>query len=163
MTLDSLGPEAAFAARVMADAARLALTVRVAGDDVESKQDESPVTIADFAVQAFVSGRLAAARPGDTLVGEEDAGELRQPSSARLRGRVLEVLRPFEPGMDEATLLDAIDRGAGAPSDRYWTLDPIDGTKGSCEGPVCRRSRLDRARYRDDWRNRVPETRPHRR
>ncbi|KAL2159857.1 hypothetical protein VTH06DRAFT_1990 [Thermothelomyces fergusii] len=50
------------------------------GDDgtVEVKQeDESPVTMADYAVQALVAWGLRAVFPRDMLLGEEDAGGLR--------------------------------------------------------------------------------------
>jgi 3'(2'), 5'-bisphosphate nucleotidase len=43
-------------------------------------------------------------------------------------------VRRFEPAADERRVLDWIDRGNGAPGRRFWTLDPIDGTKGLLRG-----------------------------
>lgn len=40
---------------------------------VDDKSDGSPVTAADRATERFVRERLAAAHPGDTIVGEEEA------------------------------------------------------------------------------------------
>jgi len=44
-----------------------------------TKEDRSPVTVADFASQALVGKLLEEAFPTDTLVGEEDSTVLRQP------------------------------------------------------------------------------------
>ena len=38
------------------------------------------------------------------------------------------------PGVDSNQVLEAIDRGCGAPGDRFWTLDPVDGTRGFVRG-----------------------------
>ena len=100
------------------------------------KKDKSPVTVADFASQAIVCERLARELPDDPIVGEEDAAELRDDAQATLRNSVVERVQgevPGSPGEDE--VLDWIDRGgADASTDRYWTLDPIDGTKGFLRG-----------------------------
>ncbi len=103
----------------------------VAGSTL-AKGDRSPVTVADFGAQAVVSHLLAQAFPGDPLIGEEDAAALRRPENASLRDKVVRAVAGVQPGLDEAAVLDAIDRGTaeGGPSGRAWTLDPIDGTKG---------------------------------
>jgi 3'(2'), 5'-bisphosphate nucleotidase len=131
-----LGEEAAAAARLMRDAALMARHVQLAlaSGGVRSKDDASPVTVVDFAVQAVVSSRLAARFPGDPLVGEEDAAALREPGAAALLARVTEAVHTVSPALDTAALLEAIDRGLADPSDRFWTLDPIDGTKGLLRG-----------------------------
>ena len=49
-----------------------------------SKDDRSPVTIADWASQAVVALQIGSAIP---LVGEEDAAALRAPENAPLRAR----------------------------------------------------------------------------
>lgn len=134
MTLQELGDEAVAAAGMMAEAARLSRTVAVDATGVATKVDESPVTIADFAVQALVAHRLAARFPDDPLVAEEDASALREPSSARLSALVADVVSPFERALAGAALADAVDRGRGEPARRHWTLDPIDGTKGLLRG-----------------------------
>lgn len=96
------------------------------------KGDKSPVTVADFAVQAVISRRLAAAFPGLPLLGEEDAAALRGAEGEALAGRVVRAAQAALPELDHAAVLDAIDRGGheGGPRGRFWTLDPIDGTKG---------------------------------
>jgi len=97
-----------------------------------TKGDKSPVTVADFGAQAVVSHLLAGAFPNDPLVGEEDADALRQSDNAITLGKVLAAVEAVLPGLDEAAVLGAIDRGTypGGSKGRHWTLDPIDGTKG---------------------------------
>jgi 3'(2'), 5'-bisphosphate nucleotidase len=36
--------------------------------------------------------------------------------------------------LSSSEVLDAIDRGQGTPGERFWTLDPIDGTQGFIRG-----------------------------
>lgn len=103
--------------------------------DALAKKDKSPVTVADYASQAVVSARLAAADPSVPVVGEEDAAELRSGLNALLRLSVVEhAQRELGRDVQVDAVLAHIDRGghdpATARAERYWTLDPIDGTKG---------------------------------
>jgi 3'(2'), 5'-bisphosphate nucleotidase len=99
------------------------------------KKDKSPVTVADFASQAIVCQKLDAALPGTRVVGEEDSAELREPDQAALAAEVAERVADEVGGAQAARVLDWIDLGgAEASGDRYWTLDPIDGTKGFLRG-----------------------------
>jgi len=104
-----------------------------AADSVD-KEDRSPVTVADLAGQALISHLLFNAYPDLPLVGEEDSTPLRADPS--LLANVLERVRTEWPEADEEAVLTAIDRGnaEGGPEGRYFTLDPIDGTKGFLRG-----------------------------
>lgn len=117
-------------------ASRLCRSARTTLVDAESvnKKDRSPVTIADFGSQALISLALAEAFPGDPIVGEEDAAILRE--NDFLRGKVHELVESEAGPTLEDRILEAIDRGAGDVdfSGRYWTVDPIDGTKGFLRG-----------------------------
>ena len=84
--------------------------------------------------QALIAARLATAFPDVPLVAEEDAAELRSVGGGRLPGLVVDVVRRFAPGMNAGGVLDSIDRGRGVPGERYWTLDPVDGTRGFLRG-----------------------------
>ena len=104
------------------------------GEQAFLKADQSPVTVADFAVQALVAHRLGQAFPDDPLVAEEDAASLQVPGAQAMLQSVLDVLRRILPGLPSDRVLDAIDRGHGAPGERFWTLDPVDGTQGFLRG-----------------------------
>ena len=95
-----------------------------------SKDDKSPVTVADFAAQAVICARLGAAFADLPVVGEEGSEALR--ADADLLGVVA-----GHASMPENATLSAIDRGGWTPDgskSMYWTLDPIDGTKGFLRG-----------------------------
>ncbi len=100
------------------------------------KKDKSPVTVADFASQAIVCAGLQAQFPNDPVVGEEDAADLRDPRQAELLAQVVHYAGKgvgAEVAPNQA--LAWIDAGNGDASEsRYWTLDPIDGTKGFLRG-----------------------------
>jgi 3'(2'), 5'-bisphosphate nucleotidase len=132
--LHDLGAEAEFAARLMADAAQLAQTIAVAAEGTRTKADESPVTLVDFSVQAMAAYRLSRQFPALPIVAEEDAEALRHPAADAILARVTDEVRRVEPGLDRAAILEAIDLGTADPGPRFWTLDPIDGTKGLLRG-----------------------------
>jgi 3'(2'), 5'-bisphosphate nucleotidase len=95
------------------------------------KKDKSPVTIADFASQAVICKTLRETFPKDPIVAEEDAAELRQPENRSFGESALQELRKAGIPAEFEDLLDWIDAGNHqATADRFWTLDPIDGTKG---------------------------------
>jgi len=101
-------------------------------DEVLEKQDKSPVTIADYSSQAVICRALEAAFPEDPVIGEEDAAELRQTENHEFLEKIVTELR--DAGISESDAENAcrwIDHGGTKEySSRFWTLDPIDGTKG---------------------------------
>ncbi len=99
-----------------------------------TKDDRSPVTVADFAAQALVSGLLAQAFPEDALVGEESSQALRAPGNEEMLHRVTDFVGRFLPGATPDQVCAWIDRGSTDSASRYWTLDPVDGTKGFLRG-----------------------------
>jgi 3'(2'), 5'-bisphosphate nucleotidase len=104
--------------------------------DVLAKKDRSPVTVADFASQAAICLHMQEHMPEDPIVGEEDSSELRRPENASFLDRICRELE--QAGIQHAGHNDIcrwIDRGnATGGADRFWTLDPIDGTKGFLRG-----------------------------
>jgi len=98
--------------------------------DVLRKDDRSPVTVADFAAQALIARRLAGVDPTVVVVGEESASMLRADDQTGLRRVMIERLRPLWPDVTVDDALAAIDIGSQEPARAFWTLDPIDGTKG---------------------------------
>jgi len=103
--------------------------------DVLKKKDRSPVTVADFGSQALVCRTLKAVFPNDQIIGEEDAAALREPENAELLGKVVANVQAARPDAEANDVCTWIDYGgAKTYSDRFWTLDPIDGTKGFLRG-----------------------------
>ncbi len=99
-----------------------------------TKADRSPVTVADFASQAVVAKMHSEAYPQEPLVAEEDSQVLRAPESAPTLAAVHRYVNSLYEEVSAETVCDWIDIGAGEPGERYWTLDPIDGTKGFLRG-----------------------------
>ena len=127
------------AVRAVREGARLARGIRQRmSGPAFLKADRSPVTVADFAVQALVAHRLRQAFPDDPVVAEEDSAPLRTAEGRAILQSVVNALQSVAPELASATdpppVFDAIDRGAGTPGERFWTLDPIDGTQGFVRG-----------------------------
>jgi len=100
-------------------------------DSGMEKADRSPVTIADYASQAVICKTLRNAFPNDPIVAEEDAASLRESDQAGFLQRTRDEIRKSGVSADEGDVLQWIDFGNhDATASRYWTLDPIDGTKG---------------------------------
>jgi 3'(2'), 5'-bisphosphate nucleotidase len=130
--------ERLIAIKAVALASRLCQQVfsKLVADQTLIKNDKSPVTIADFGSQALINAILQKEFPADPIVAEEDAQDLID--NPTLLDSVLNLSNSVVPGsekMDKNQLLTAIDAGKcdGALS-RFWTLDPIDGTKGFLRG-----------------------------
>jgi 3'(2'), 5'-bisphosphate nucleotidase len=122
--------ERACALRAVCDAAALCQSVRrQLKVSALEKSDLSPVTVADFGSQALICRLLAEHFPADPVIAEEDSAELRRDGSAL--GEVIRAVRAFQPEVDSESVCRWIDHGGTEGyADRFWTLDPIDGTKG---------------------------------
>lgn len=108
---------------------------RAIDEDVLEKNDRSPVTVADFAAQAIVCQALHKAFPEIGVVGEEESTELQQPENRPFLDRIQRELSAVSVEASDDEICEWIDLGNGSPNaDRYWTLDPIDGTKGFLRG-----------------------------
>ncbi len=137
VTSDQLGIALHRAVHAVAAACRVTRQVQMAAEQATKilKSDRSPVTIADFAAQAVINHRITESFPAALMVGEESAELLREPGNALLCAAVVDAARPV---WEEATIervLEAIDCGNhDATAEQYWTLDPVDGTKGFLRG-----------------------------
>src|SRR6478735_8231380 len=105
--LDS--PEAQFAIAAVREASFLARRIqREMVTGALTKDDRSPVTVADFAVQAVVARRLA-----ESLRLEEGISTLDQ---------ITEFVRTVVTDATPEEVCNLIDRGSGEPPSTYWTL-----------------------------------------
>ena len=125
--------ECEVAVEAVREAARLCVDVRKSLVGALEKEDRSPVTVADFGSQALVCRRLKSVFPEDPIVAEEDASVLRGAEQSAMRKTVCEFVRAYAQA-DEDAVCDWIDTGNGDVAERFWTLDPIDGTKGFLRG-----------------------------
>lgn len=124
--------EKQIAIEAVTQAAKLCLAVQ--NDLVKvgalEKDDKSPVTIADFGAQALVCRHLSVNFPGVIIVGEEDSSDLQRPENAGQLAQVTHYVRQVHPEATPAEVCRWIDAGNGQVAPRFWTLDPVDGTKG---------------------------------
>lgn len=99
-----------------------------------TKDDRSPVTVADFAAQAVVGRLLGQAFPADKLVAEEDSTALRLAENEELLEQVTHFARQEDPLAGGEQVCAWIDHNRVDGGARFWSLDPIDGTKGFLRG-----------------------------
>lgn len=135
--LDNYKLERAEALSAVAAANALARNLQhsLRSQDAITKSDSSPVTVADFSIQAYIVTRLHAAFPNDRFIAEETSNALREDPA--LLDAVTKAVNgaartPGTPPLDSADVLATIDRcsHAGGDGARTWVLDPIDGTRG---------------------------------
>ncbi|GMI99311.1 HIGH EXPRESSION OF OSMOTICALLY RESPONSIVE GENES 2, suppressors of PIN1 overexpression 1 [Hibiscus trionum] len=142
----SYSKELAAAKKAASLAARLCQKVQKAllQSDVQSKNDKSPVTVADYGSQALVSFVLQQEIPADfSLVAEEDSKDLRKDGAQETVERITKLVNDsitsdgsYNVTLSTEDVLKAIDSGRseGGSQGRHWVLDPIDGTKGFLRG-----------------------------
>ncbi|KAK4244999.1 hypothetical protein C7999DRAFT_43426 [Corynascus novoguineensis] len=122
------------------------------GTSFAKAEDDSPVTVADFAAQALLISALRAAFPDDDFLGEEDVGELKgeDESKKAMREKVWRVVERAK--LEDAKLEEMLGRpqsesetleaiALGAKRDeplkkgkRCWVMDPVDGTSAFMQG-----------------------------
>jgi 3'(2'), 5'-bisphosphate nucleotidase len=136
--MSKMDPQTALpiAERAVAAACSLCRSVAAAPRAALTKDDRSPVTLADYGSQAVLSRLLGRAFPDIPVVGEETADALRDPDNRQLTEDILDAVRVILPEETAGGLLDQIDRGRhpGGARGVFWTIDPIDGTKGFLRG-----------------------------
>jgi len=108
------------------------------GDAVFSKQDTSPVTVADVAIQVLVTLMLKKTLGVESirLIGEEDIQIFADDVDGSRIAIVHDIVERFLPkdagiSLSESTIVDTLKEANDEGGDgSFWTLDPIDGTKG---------------------------------
>jgi 3'-phosphoadenosine 5'-phosphosulfate (PAPS) 3'-phosphatase len=133
--LDLNHPEIQFALNVTRRASLLVRQVQAElVTPALTKDDHSPVTVADYAAQALIGWLLAQAFPQDWLVAEEDSSALRTGEAAQALKQVTRFVRQTLPDATPEAVCAWIDHRRTDSAERFWTLDPIDGTKGFLRG-----------------------------
>ncbi|KAI3832954.1 hypothetical protein MKW98_025838 [Papaver atlanticum] len=119
-------------------------------EQVKSKDDNSPVTVADWSVQATVSWVLyeCFGRENLSIIAEEDVEALSRADAVGLLESVVKAvneclaeapkygLKGPNRSLFTSEVLEAISRcnSSGASRGRHWVLDPVDGTLGFVRG-----------------------------
>ena len=133
--LNTTSPEIQFAIHSVRQASLLVKHVQAEMvSPALTKDDRSPVTVADFAAQALIGSLLEVHFPNDPLIGEEDSAALRTPGERATLEHISHFVGQFTSGATPESVCRWIDRGAAESAPRFWTLDPIDGTKGFLRG-----------------------------
>ncbi|MEL4897332.1 3'(2'),5'-bisphosphate nucleotidase [Crocosphaera sp. Alani8] len=128
-------PEKELSLRIVKQAVKLCQRVQQTnGGKAVEKADTSPVTVADFGAQAILCQGLMDAFPDDPVIGEEDATLLQKPELEGVSQQIIEQVQQSIPTATPDKVIDWINWGNGKVAPRYWTLDPIDGTKGFIRG-----------------------------
>jgi HAL2 family 3'(2'),5'-bisphosphate nucleotidase len=128
--------ELAAAISAVQKASRICKTVSEASSPISSvqKEDHSPVSVADLASQALITLELREYYPEDPIVGEEESKTIQQHKN--LGNKVLDLIHQETNTLNLETLLEIMDYGSKSfnSNKRFWTVDPIDGTKGFLRG-----------------------------
>jgi 3'(2'), 5'-bisphosphate nucleotidase len=89
------------------------------------------VTVADFASQAVVCHAIGEVFASDPIIAEEDSQALHEPENAGFLSDIHTLIEQHYRKASKDQICHWIDRGGAKDySTRFWTLDPIDGTKG---------------------------------
>ncbi len=125
--------EVQFAITAVRDATRLVKEIQAElVSPALTKDDRSPVTVADFASQTMVGYLLSTNFPTDVMIAEEDSSALS--SSANALNQVAGFIQRHIKQATPELVCQWIDFGRTDSANRFWTLDPIDGTKGFLRG-----------------------------
>ena len=118
--------------------------VRALGATLEAvppirKKDGSPVTVADYAVQAVVVAGLRAAAPDGRvpLLGEESSAGLWSAGRPDAVRAVVEAVGAALGPLGADDVMRLIDGDEPRDGEPRWTIDPIDGTRGFVLGAQC--------------------------
>ena len=125
---------AAIQATIMASQLCQKIRKALTGKESILKSDRSPVTVADFGSQAIICKFIREKFPNDTIVAEEDSTELRKPGYSKILEQVTHYVHDFIPDASPEKVSAWIDYSSHFTKVRFWTLDPIDGTKGFLRG-----------------------------
>ena len=134
--MDQNSPEVVTAVQAAVKASALCEKIRkdLAGQESILKKDKTPVTIADYGSQAIICKLIRERFPIDTIVAEEDSKELRRADRSNILEQVTQYVNAFVRTSSSKEVCSWIDFSSDSITDRFWTLDPIDGTKGFLRG-----------------------------
>ncbi|NHJ20527.1 MAG: hypothetical protein EAX91_06275 [Candidatus Lokiarchaeota archaeon] len=117
--------ESSLAINLVEIAAKITEWFKIKHSSSYIKKDDSPVTLADFASQILIISEIRKNFPNDQIIAEEESGDFFNPKIEELIKRCYKSNQvQFEGDLEEML------NYRGPSSNRQWTVDPIDGTKG---------------------------------
>jgi 3'(2'), 5'-bisphosphate nucleotidase len=100
-------------------------------DSAFKEAETEPVTIADYGAQVIIARALQTYFPDDGVLSEESGEQFLELVNDNDKATILTLLAQF---LDQAITVEQVvtwlNHGKGKQTERIWTLDPIDGTKG---------------------------------
>jgi len=110
---------------IIKNAIKITEWFKIKGFQSYIKQDQSPVTLADFASQIYIISKLKNNFPEDSIIAEESfSSEVNLSSKKIIYSCYDELNLSLKPNFKD------ILNYRGPASETRWSIDPIDGTKG---------------------------------
>lgn len=104
-------------------------------ENIQTKEDFSPVTLADLGAQIMVTHWLNMHFEGEPLLAEESVKSLPKENRDAFIDKLIGVLEPFLGKLSRKKILDYLELNCfSTKKESYWVLDPLDGTKGFIRG-----------------------------
>jgi len=104
-------------------------------ENIQTKDDFSPVTIADYGAQIIVSHWLNMHFKDEPLIAEESLKTIPEENRGSFIDKLISVLEPFLGKLNRSKIAEYLELNCSATKEKsYWVLDPLDGTKGFLRG-----------------------------
>ena len=120
--------ELSLATELAKNASKITEWFRKIGFETYQKSDKSPVTLADIATQIYITSHIKEIFPNDQIIAEEDGSFLDKKAEKLILSCFKDIIH------DHITNLKELVEYKGKKSNRQWSVDPIDGTKGFSKG-----------------------------
>lgn len=121
----SLEKEANLILPILVKVSNLSLGFRkqLTAQEMDTKSDYSPVTIYDFVIQILLVNSISSKFPNDPIIAEE--------SLKGIHPHFLEQIQQhLDPNIDIQQIFEKVSKSVKPNTNRFWTIDPIDGTSG---------------------------------
>ncbi len=129
-TMTTYHQELKLATEIVNTASKITEWFRNVGFQSFQKEDDSPVTIADYASQIYIINKISEQFPEDQIIAEEDDNSFFDNEVKRSINSCYKSLNIGE----NINIEKAIIAKDNKKTSRQWTIDPIDGTKGFQKG-----------------------------
>lgn len=103
--------------------------------NIQTKDDFSPVTVADYGAQIMISHWLNMHFKDEPLLAEETIKALPEENQEGFIDTLISVLKPSLGNLSRSKIIEYLELNFSETKEKsYWVLDPLDGTKGFLRG-----------------------------